>query len=90
MKIIATTSTGFIIEATTSEITGLMSSFGVEKPAPGIGQTIPAGDFSRDIEALTKFGTSYDFRQLREYANSLQKAIARVDDQLAVLKTIER
>lgn len=85
MKIIARTTGGFILEASEGEIKSILHSFGIEKPEPTIGVTIPATDFIAKVERLKAFGQSYDYGNLKEKFSFLQRAILEIDEQLKVI-----
>lgn len=88
MKIVAKTADGFLITATDSEVTGILTSFGIDSPKPAIGQTIPAGDFCERIESLKKFQSSYEFRHLKESAEKLTRHVTLIEEQVTEIKKL--
>lgn len=86
MKIVATTKEGFLLSATEDELKSILVSFGMDKPIPSMGLTIPAGDFNTKVNEIKNFGASYEFRQLMEYVSKLNNAIRTVQEQLNIMK----
>lgn len=88
MKIVAKTGEGFLISATEHEVKSILFAFGIEKPEPTIGLTIPAADFNATVVRLQEFGKSSDFRYLKEYKERLDNAISAIDKQLEIVSKL--
>lgn len=87
MEIIAKTSEGFLIQATTKEVTEVLKSVAGKIPEKiEIGQKIPAMDYSLTISNLKGLKNSYGFNQVLSGLKNLNESF---DDIKAKLSLVE-
>jgi len=88
MIIIAITTDGCLIQATTGEVREILNAVTGTKPEKlSIGQKIPAIDYASTITKIKSLGSDYDFEQLIRHTagftksfNILQDAVAKASE----------
>lgn len=75
MKIIASTPSGWLMDASDKEVKSLMESQGLPSPKPEIGTELPAVIFADQISTMRGIAESRDFRNMKDYANALMTTI---------------
>ena len=79
MKVIATTKTGFIIEAESGEVRSILVAVTGESPKDiKIGQKIPSIDYASTIKKIQALGESAEFRRLIGYAEDFQDTVQQL------------
>lgn len=76
MKIIASTTSGFLIEATEYEVTAILTAVS-KKPTKEntikIGDNIPAYDYAAMITRCKDFANSYSFKEYKNYIERVSR-----------------
>jgi hypothetical protein len=83
MKIIATTETGFLIEATQNEVKGIISATLADpktKIEPTVGTKLPAHDYAAVISSCKSFKKSYEYEELKRKMELLQSKFKTITD----------
>lgn len=88
MQVIAITQDGYLVSATGEEISSIMESVSkpiTEKNPIGIGDKIPAYDYTAMIQKCKAFKNSYDFRKYKESIKALGKQGTEIIDAIETL-----
>ncbi len=76
MKIIAKTTEGFLITATTKEVEEILGAVnGTVPEAIEIGQKIPAIDYAATIKKLKTIPKNYEYKRMCECADDFREAL---------------
>ena len=76
MEIIATTSTGVLIQATGNEVKEILNAVTGNRPEKlEIGQRIPAIDYASTITKVKELRDSYHFKNVLEHAKKFNKEL---------------
>lgn len=85
MKVVASTTNGFLVEATNEEIVAIVRAVSGNIPKEGIaiGQKIPAIDYASTIARVKNLGESYEFtglsRSVALFSGEFEKLRASVE-----------
>lgn len=89
MEIIAKTSGGFIINASTEEVKEILKAVNGNLPDKlDIGQKIPAIDYASTIRKVQTLSDSYEYTQLVSAVNNISSCLKQVQASIEAAKNI--
>lgn len=90
MEIIAATSTGVLISATSAEVAEILRSVtGKNVDKLEIGQKIPAIDYASSITKIKKLGEDYNFTNLQSRVESFNDHFKELSDTIKAAASLE-
>ncbi len=79
MKIVAKTEDGFLISATTFDVTEILRAvYGKVSDSIEIGQKIPAIDYATTITKLNQLSDNYSYTELLKEASSFAREVEKL------------
>jgi hypothetical protein len=90
MKVIASTSTGFLIEATKDEVNEILMAVNGSIPEKiNIGQKLPALDYAATIRKLKKLPDDHNYEYLITYASNFNEYLEGMKKAVQQASTID-